>query len=67
MDFDKLFDEAKEVMSEANSNLTHGSIIVDGQDKDDWYVSGTFYYDLSGFDFKEISEDLIKKIENDIS
>jgi hypothetical protein len=63
VNFDKLYDEAEAIMEEANSNLKYGNISMDGQNKDDWYVSGYFSYDLSMFDFKEGVEDINKKIE----
>jgi len=62
--FNKLYEEAEAFMEEANSNLKYGSISMDGQDKEDWYVSGDFFYDLSMFDFKDDVEDLNKKIDN---
>jgi hypothetical protein len=64
VDFDKLYDEADSIADEANSNLVHGYISIDGSDKDDWSVSGYFSYDLSLFHFKEDIENLDKKIKD---
>ena len=61
--FDKLYDEAEDAMNEANDNLKYGSISMDGQDKDDWYVNGYFSYDLSGLSYKDDILNFDKKLK----